>query len=71
MALKYWMGHISERDDFGKKIEEEFIDGKTKLGPWAIMTPATWRLKGVGGLGLGRGQRYKKTVDGRWVKVEG
>jgi hypothetical protein len=69
----YWMGHIGPKDDFGMTIKDEFIDGKTRLGhgPWAIMVPQSWRAYGVGTLGLGWGQRYKKQKDGRWLKVEG
>jgi hypothetical protein len=58
-------------DDFGKTIDEQFVDGKTNMGPWAIMTPSSWRLNGVGQLGLGRGQRYERQADDRWLKVEG
>jgi hypothetical protein len=58
----YWMGSIGEKDDFGQPIKDEFVDGKTKGGPWAIMNRASHRLSGVG-LGLGRGQRYQKQAD--------
>ena len=66
----YWSGDPGEKDDFQFPIKDEFIDGKTQMGPWAIMTPATYRIHGCG-LGLGSGQRYKKQADGRWLKVEG
>jgi hypothetical protein len=36
---KYWQGDISERDDFGADIDDTFYDGKTRQGPWAIMSP--------------------------------
>jgi hypothetical protein len=68
---RYWMGStIGPKDDFGSLIENEFIDGRTRQGSWAIMSPASYLMKGMG-LGLGRGQRYKKQEDGRWLKVEG
>jgi hypothetical protein len=68
---RYWMGdNINQKDDFGRPITDEFIDGKTRLGPWAIMSPTTHRIQGMG-LGMGRGQRYRKQEDGRWIKVEG
>ena len=67
---RYWVGEVNEHDDFEQVIGEEFIDGKTLGGPWAIMTPASWAKHGVGKLGTGYGQRYKKTL-GRWPKVEG
>jgi len=50
---KFWIGTINENDDFGDKIEDYFIDGCTNQGPWAIMTPNSWRKHGVGRLGVG------------------
>jgi len=68
----YWIGSdIGPKDDFGFPIDGEFIDGKTRFGPWAIMSPSAWKNNGVGKLGTGYGQRYKKQEDGRWLKVEG
>jgi hypothetical protein len=64
------MGNVPTCDDFKKPIEDEFVDGKTRMGPWAFMTPSSYRMYGVG-LGLGRGQRYEKQDDGKWLKVEG
>jgi hypothetical protein len=69
-ALRYWIGSVGEKDDFGRKIEKVFYDGATDMGPWAIMTPESWRQHGQG-VGLGRGQKYEKQEDGRWLKVEG
>lgn len=65
-----WMGKIPERDDFNRKIDNEFIDGRTRQGPWAIMTPVSHKIYGVG-LGLGKGQHYRRREDGKFVKVEG
>ncbi len=67
---KYWIGDVDQVDDFNKPINGEFIDGKTRMGPWATMTPQSYRLHGVG-LGTGYGQRYQKQADGKWLKVEG
>jgi len=67
----YWLGTIGDKDDFGRPITDEFIDGKTKMGPWAIMSIDSWRKYSNGQLGMGWGQRYKKMNDGRWLKVEG
>lgn len=70
----YWMGSIGPKDDFGVEITDSFVDGKTRMGPWGIMTMESWKRHGVGRLGLGFGQRYKKEeADGRirWLKVEG
>jgi hypothetical protein len=66
----YWIGKVPEKDDFGKPIKDFFVDGKTKSGPWAMMTLASYRVHGVG-LGLGKGQQYEKQDDGKWLKVEG
>ena len=54
--------NFCERDLNG----QEFVDGKTVFGPWAIMCLNCYRDKGVG-LGTGKGQRY----DGKGKKVEG
>jgi len=70
MKKKYWIGDMPELDDFGIKIKNVVIDGRTKLGPWAMMTPETFKNFGVG-LGLGFGQKYKKQKDGKWLKIEG
>jgi hypothetical protein len=67
----YWVGAVGEFDDFGCRISDEFIDGKTIMGPWANMSPVSWRQNGIGRLGTGYGQRYKKQPDGKWLKVEG
>ena len=71
---KYWSGKVKDQDDMGRDIEDEFIDGKTATGPWAIMTPKSWAMYGItkdNSCGEGIGQRYKKQPDGRWLKVEG
>ena len=68
---RYWLGPMNRTDDFGYPIRNIFIDGKTKQGPWAIMSPQMWKLHGFGLLGTGYGQKYEKQVDGRWLKTEG
>jgi hypothetical protein len=68
---KYWTSSVGEFDDFGLKIHDFFYDGKTKMGPWAIMTPLSWHTYGVGQTGTGYGQKYKKQPGGKWLKVEG
>lgn len=67
---KYWTGNVNSTDDCGYDITDEFIDGKTTLGPWAIMNPTSFKIHGIG-LGTGLGQRYRKQADGKWLKVEG
>ena len=68
---KYWTGEVGEKDDFGNVIGDEFIDGKTREGPWALMSMESWKVHGVRILGVGYGQRYKKQANGRWLKVGG
>jgi hypothetical protein len=57
-------------DDFGQKIVDEYIDGKTKMGPWATMTPASWTKYGIGKFGVGKGQKFW-LICGVWKKVKG
>lgn len=40
-----------------RELRKEFIDGKTTMGPWAIMCSRCHKSHGVG-LGTGRGQKY-------------
>lgn len=67
----YWLSPVDAFDDFGDIITDEIIDGKTVMGPWGLMTPKSWKKYGVGRLGSGLGQRYKKQKDGKWLKIEG
>lgn len=68
----FWLGiPPSNCDISGERIDNEFIDGRTQNGPWAIMTPTTWNKYGVGRLGTGFGQRYVKQSSGKFLKVEG
>lgn len=66
----YWLSPVGQRDDFGSHVRTIIIDGKTKQGPWALMTPESFASFGVG-LGLGLGQKYVRQTDGRWLKTEG
>ena len=69
---KYWSGSVQAQDDMGQPITDEFIDGKTRSGPWAIMSPSSWAKYGMprdGRCGVGLGQRYHKQPDGRWLKT--
>lgn len=70
-AKRYWAGKVPSRDDFGGTITNEFVDGKSRRGPWGFFNPDSWDSYGVGRLGTGYGQRYTKLADGRWLKVEG
>lgn len=72
MDEKVWSGSkISKCDLCYDAIENEFIDGHLRLGgPWGIFCPRCFAIGGVG-FGTGRGQRYMKQDDGRFLKVEG
>ena len=67
--MSYWLGTVPNTDDFGCAIIDRFYDVKTKLGPWAILSPASYKVYGIK-LGTGYGQCYEKRGT-RWVKVEG
>lgn len=69
--VKYWAGKVPEKDNFGDVIKDVFVDGRTKMGLWATMSPMSWRMYGVGSYGVGHGQRYVKAASGKWMKVEG
>jgi hypothetical protein len=69
-VIGHWHGPVPEYDDFGDRIMMEMVDGATRQGPWAMMTPKSHKVHGRG-LGIGKGQRYKKQPDGKWLKVEG
>lgn len=67
---KYWNVSVPTHDDFGDRITNCFIDGKTMSGQWGLMTPRNFSQNG-GRLGLGNGQQYEKQPDGRWKKTKG
>jgi hypothetical protein len=65
--IKTWCGPVKVCDLCKTEIDTNFVDGKTKYGPWAIMCLRCHQVEGVG-LGLGHGQLYGKSKEG-WVKV--
>ena len=76
---RYWNGSTPQcdthNDGVGAKIEAKegavFIDGKTRMGPWACMCKDCHSRFGFG-LGQGKGQKYKyRAADAKWVKIEG
>jgi len=70
----FWASNVPDFDDFGNPIHDVFIDGATRFGYWALMTPESHVAFGVG-LGTGYGQKYQKQpIVPRaymWLKVEG
>jgi hypothetical protein len=64
---KRWMGDIPKVCDICKQeITTTFIDGRTSMGPWALMCPKCHQIYGDG-LGPGKGQEYDK----KGVKIRG
>lgn len=35
-----------------------FVDGRTRMGPWALMCASCWKIHGVGEFGKGYAQKY-------------
>jgi len=67
-----WLGQTDKCDICGEDLhrfvnKQWFVDGKTKMGPWALMCARCFEMYGVG-LGVGRGQKYDaNTLE----KIEG
>jgi hypothetical protein len=67
---RYWAGKITTCDVCEGTVSTMFVDGRMTAGPWANMCRVCFVNHGVG-LGTGRGQKYVKQADGKWLKVEG
>lgn len=66
-----WSGDKPKKCDICKDaITTVFVDGKTKMGPWAIMDRKCFVSYGSG-LGAGAGQMYELQPNGEWHKVSG
>ena len=61
--MKRWLSVRDNCDickcDMSPGKVEYFVDGKTIMGPWALMCPVCWRTYGIGTLGQGLGQKYE------------
>lgn len=68
----YWVGTAPAKcDHCGISIHNTFVDGATEpQGRWGNLHPNCHRQIGRG-LGIGRGQRYERQIDGRWLRTEG
>lgn len=66
----YWPGEVNRCAVCQKRLTDEFIDGDTVRGVWCTMHVSCHAIFGRG-LGIGRGQKYRKQEDGRWKRVEG
>ena len=49
---------------------QEYVDGKTAMGPWANMCLDCFKIFGKG-LGLGKGQHYRLGADKIYRKIAG
>lgn len=68
----YWLSKPpAECDTCSTPITTVFYDADTGRG-WACMCPSCQTLgPGLGRVGPGRGQKYEKQADGKWLKTEG
>lgn len=58
--IKKWESEMPEKCDIcDHPLEEVFVDGKTSMGPWAIMCEGCHLMQG-GELGTGKGQLYSR-----------
>lgn len=72
---RVWVGEAPTHCDLCKqRLLHSFVDGRTRMGPWAIMCPTCRLNYGPLELGPGRGQKYERRGEGpttRWVKTAG
>lgn len=66
---KLWRGKVPAFDGFADAITDEFVDGATIYGPWALMSPRSFAAYGRG-TGRGVGQRYRKAEGDKWERVQ-
>jgi hypothetical protein len=63
MAKKWMSAPPFNCELCNKPLVRRFVDGKTTMGPWALMCTACHHDQGIG-LGEGRGQMYDlKTLE--------
>lgn len=65
-----YVGAPTHCDVCNKAITKAFVDGKTTMGPWANMCLACHDKHGYG-LGTGKGQLFRKMMDGHFYKEMG
>lgn len=68
----FWAGRLSCCDECGQQFGIQMYDCAT-AGPgsaWGNLCHSCWTFAGKP-LGYGKGQRYEKQADGRWLKVAG
>ena len=52
-----------------RPLDGEFVDGATRLGPWANTCTSCFLRYGKG-FGTGRGQQYIKQPNNQWLKTK-
>jgi hypothetical protein len=70
---RFWMGGSPTRCDACEAaLRGVFYDAATRFGAWGILCPTCHVFgPGLGRTGSGRGQKYERQDDGRWLKTEG
>ncbi len=66
---KKWRGNWPASCDFchdDLQTTELFMDGRTRMGPWALMCPECHNLHGVG-VGPGKAQAYDSDTREKFV----
>lgn len=74
MADRYWLSPVPERcETCEQPMGDTMYDSAVgRGGPWACMCGNCFAFgPGLGELGTGRGQKYEKQPDGRWLKTGG
>lgn len=67
-----WSGTVGDCDVCDAPIGPDLYDMKTKQGPWACMcNRCAMHGIGIGRLGIGLGQHYRKEADGKYYLVSG
>ncbi len=76
-AKLVWTGVVNDCDICGHPLSTVFYDAKTRGGPWGLLCPTCFTIRGVG-IGQGVGQKYELQREGigaaarwHWIKVEG
>ncbi len=66
---KYWYGSDPTNCENCKNpLTITFVDGATALGGWMKLCDRCHNALGYG-LGVGKGQRYQRMDNGKWLKV--
>jgi len=68
---KFWFGSVPKSCDICcSQITTNFVDGLIVLGAWANVCLDCHKKFGCG-LGVGKGQKYEKQPNGKFLKIAG